>query len=242
MVPPSIESVHPRFSPAIWYVTFPQLSADPIGPAFGPSWEAAWLIRLQWPMECNGNHMFFQRNRIISMRFWIGRFYLPGAIFFLEARQAACFSLCWHLQVGPSSWGTTSTKSTTNSRDLRTCVPSSDNGGNAFLLIFKQILERWNQMSFLPRPEITRSMAMVYIIFHGWSWLFRHPHPHTSSKNLSDPLDPQRIFSHRRATPGINAAMPALPGRLAVLVGEDSTWSFKPLISVASCHLRPQFS
>ena len=61
---------------------------------------------------------------------------------FLEARQAACFSLCWHLQVGPSSWGTTSTKSTTNSRDLRTCVPSSDNGGNAFLLIFKQILER----------------------------------------------------------------------------------------------------
>ena len=53
---------------------------------------------------CNGNHMFFQRNHIISMRFWIVRFYLPGAIFFLAARQAACFfcaGICrWDHQVG----------------------------------------------------------------------------------------------------------------------------------------------
>lgn len=194
MVPPSIESVHPRFSPAIWYVTSPHLSADPIclRPILGSSLAdpAAVTDGMQWKSH------FFQRNRIISMRFWIARFYLPGdqVQSFFRGPPSGMFFLCWHLQVGPSSWSTTSTKSTTNSRDLRTCVPSSDNGGNAFLLIFKQILERWNQMSFLPRPEITCSMAMVYIIFHGWSWLFRHPHPHTSSKNLSDPLDPQRIF------------------------------------------------
>lgn len=164
--------------------------------AFGPSWEAAWLIRLQWPMECNGNHIFFRGTVSYPWDFGLRDFtyQVTRCNLFFRGPPSGMFFLCWHLQVGPSSWSTTSTKSTTNSRDLRTCVPSSDNGGNAFLLIFKQILERWNQMSFLPRPEITCSMAMVYIIFHGWSWLFRHPHPHTSSKNLSDPLDPQRIF------------------------------------------------
>ena len=65
-----------------------------------------------------------------------------GAIFFLMGTAKQDVFLRCHLLVRPSNWIPTSTTSTRNSRDLRTCVSSSDDGGNAFLLIFKQILER----------------------------------------------------------------------------------------------------
>lgn len=97
------------------------------------------------------------------------------------------------------------------------CIPSYENGGSdAFLLIFKKILERWNQMSFLPRRS-DHSFLHVFGTLSIFQWAQTCPNMY--KKHQEAVRFCQNGWEHIRsckrckwqATPGIIAAAHVAP-------------------------------
>lgn len=100
--------------------------------------------------------------------------------------------------------------------EFGSCIPSYENGGSdAFLLIFKKILERWNQMSFLPRISDHRVLHVFTLSIFQWAQIC----PNMYKKHQEAVRFCQNGWEHIRsckrckwqATPGIIAAAHVAP-------------------------------